>query len=156
MTDATALWAAVVVSYDADGLIALTNVRDNAATTIDTTAGEDAAQEVIDLWPLYAQEAYSSTDSTHVAVAKHGVIAVLWRRGGTATTIEQVKWDEVFSPEGMIAKIRRTGPRGRQTPVSNSGVSQKSELSNGRAVRGWSDREALPVGFLSRRTLAED
>ena len=100
---ATALWAAVVVSYDADGLITLSNIRDRSATTIDTTAGEDAAQGVIDLWPVYAQETYDASDSTHVEVAKQAVIALLWRRGGSSTTIAEVKWDEIFSPEGLIA-----------------------------------------------------
>lgn len=155
---AAALWAAVVVSYDADGLISLTNINDNAATAIDTTIGEDAAQDVIDYWPIYAQEEYDSTDSTHVAVGKMAVIAVLWRRGGTSTTIEQVKWDEIFSSDGMIAKVRRTGPRARQKPKSNSGVSQRSELSNGRRVRDWADPDALPLGrtYLPRRVISDD
>jgi len=156
---ATALWAAVVASYDSDGLIELTNIRDRSATAIDTDVGENAAQGVIDLWPAYAQEAYDSSDALHVEAAKQGVIAMLWRRGGSASTIEQVKWDEVFSSEGLIAKVQRTGARGRQGPNSNSGVSQRSELASGnRAVRGWSDPDSLPGGrgYMPRRVIAGD
>lgn len=153
---ATDLWAAVVASYDSNGLLRLTNIESNEATAIDTTVGEDAAQTVINLWPIYAEEDYDATDATHVEVAKMGVIAVLWRRGGTSADIERVKWDEVFSPEGLIARVRRTGARGRTAPQTNSGVSQKSELQNGRAVRGWSDDESLPEGILPRKTVAED
>lgn len=154
---ASALWTAVKGSYDSDGLLELTNIRDRAATTIDDAVGEDAAQAVIDLWPAYAQEDYDSTDSMHVEVAKQGAIAMLWRRGGSASSIEQVKWEEVFSPEGLIAKVKRTGARGRQGPKSNSGVSQRSELtSNGQRVRGWSDPDSLPTGYLPNRRIAED
>lgn len=140
---ASALWTAVKASYESTGLVTLTNIRDRAATTIDDTAGEDAAQEVIDLWPIYAQEDYDASDTAHVAVAKQGVIAVLWRRGGTATNVAQVKWDEVFSPEGLIARVKRTGARGRQGPSSNA---------TSDAYRGWSDRDSLPSGILPNRS----
>lgn len=154
---ASALWTATKTSYDSDGLITLSNIRDRAATTIDDTVGEDAAQAVINLWPIYAQTDYDASDATHVEVAKRGVIAVLWERGGTASEIAKVEWDEVFSPEGLISRVRRTGPRGRQGPSTNSGVSQKSELaSGGQRVRGWADRESLPTNYLPNRTLADD
>jgi hypothetical protein len=153
---AAALWTAVKTSYDADGLITLTNIRDRAAATIDDTAGQDAAQGVIDLWPAFAEETYDSADSLHVEVAKQGVIALLWRRGGSATTIEQVKWEEIFGPDGLIARVRRTGARGRPGPSSNSGVVTGSDLSeSGRESYGWSDRKALPTNFLPRRTFEE-
>lgn len=153
---ASALWTAVKASYEINGLITLTNIRDPNASAVDDTIGEDAAQAVIDLWPAYAQEAYDASDATHVEVAKHGVIAVLWRRGGAATTIAEVKWDEVFSPDGMVARVRRTGARARQGPSSNSGTSQRAENADGRNYRGWSDRETLPTGFLPNRVSADD
>jgi hypothetical protein len=156
MTAASDLWAAVVASYDSDGLIALTNVRDRGATSIDETIGTNAAQAVVDLWPIYAQAAFDETNATHVEVGKRAVVAVLWSRGGASTSIAKVEWDEVFSPEGMIARVQRTGARGRQGPSSNSGVQTRSELANGRPVRGWSDRDSLPVGYLPRRTLATE
>lgn len=156
---ATDLWASVVTSYDSDGLIALTNINDRSASSVNTSVGENAAQGVIDLWPIYAQEDYDAADAIHVEVGKRATIAMLWERGGSSTNIAKVEWDEVFSPEGLISKVKRTGPRGRQGPSSNSGVRQKSELtSDGQRVRGWSDPESMPTGrnFLPRRTVAED
>jgi len=149
---ASALWTAVEAAYDEDGLVTLTNIRDRSATTIDTTVGQNAAQEIIDLWPYYTHATYDATDSGHVAVAKHGVIALLWRRGGTAAAIAEVKWSEW---EGMVARVKTTGARGHVGPSSNSGVTQASELASGQRVRGWSDRESLPPGFLpSRKTVS--
>lgn len=138
---ASALWTAVKASYDEQGLLTLTNIRDRAATAIDDTAGEDAAQEVIDLWPSYAQTDYDATDSRHVAIGKHAVIAVLWRRGGTAAGIAQVRWDEVFSQSGMIASLRRTDARARSGPKTNANTTYSS----------WSSRDALPHGILPSR-----
>lgn len=151
---ATNLWAAVVASYDANGLIPLTNTRNRAATTINTAVGESAAQAVIDLWPAYAQEPYDEADATHVEVAKMGVVAMLWRRGGTSTNIAKVEWDEVFSADGLITRVRRTGPRARVSPASNSGVQTTSEDIGGRPVQGWSDPGSMPPGILPSRRLA--
>ena len=154
---AAALWAAVKVDYDTDGLVTLTNIRNRAATTINDTVGEAAAQAVINLWPAYAQTAYDAANLLHVEVGEMAVIAVLWRRGGSSSTIEQVKWDEVFGDDGMLAKIRRTGPRGRMAPASNSGVEQAPEQdAAGGPVRGWSDRESMPTNYLSLRRSASD
>lgn len=152
MADKNTLWDAVKARYDSNGLISLTNIRDGSQTTIDDTVGTEAANGTINLFPVSAQEAFDVTDGAHLEAAVMGVIAMLWRRGGTSSEIEQVKWDEVFSPEGIIAKVRRTGPRGHQGPSSNSGVSQKSELtSSGSQVRGWADRESLPPYTLPAR-----
>ena len=153
---ATTLWAAVVTSYEANGLIQLTNLRNPAASSIDTTAGEDAAQQVIDFWPIYAQSALDETDSAQVQVAKMAVIAVLWRRGGSALSIAKVEWEEVFGDGGLISKVKRTGARAHAVPQTNSGVSTKSELAHGRSVRGWSDRDAMPHGILPSRLIADD
>lgn len=157
MADQDTLWAAVVTSYDAAGLIALTNIRDRNATTVDTTAGTDAALGVINFWPAFAQVAFDVTDGLHLEVAKQGTIALLWRRGGSSTSIAKVEWDEVFSPEGLISMVRKTDARSHRGPSTNSGVTQKSETTqSGQRVRGWSDRDALPVNYMPRRTIAED
>lgn len=155
MTQAADLWTSVVAAYDSGGLISLTNIRDRSATAVNTTTGQNAAQEVIDLWPAFAQVAYDDTDALHVAVARQGVIAVLWRRGGSASTIEQVKWDEVFGDDGLLAKVRRTGARGRVSPLTNSGLSSSpDQTSDGRTVRPWSDPDSFPTGTLPlRRTV---
>lgn len=157
MTDATDLWDAVLVDYAADGLVTLTNPGDPTADSVDNTVGQNAAQAVINLWPAYAQEDYDGTNALHVEVGEMAVIALLWRRGGSATNIEEVKWDQIFGPDGLLVKVQRTGARGRQGPSSNSGVTQKAEAtSSGQRYRGWADRESLPVDYLPRRTVAED
>lgn len=151
MTAATDLWDRVTSDYDANGLIALTNIRDRSQTTINDVVGQAASQAVIDLWPIYAQVDYDETSTAHIAVAEMGVIAMLWRRGGSADEIQRVKWEEVFGSDGLISKVRMTGPRSHSVPVSSSGVQQASELSNGRYVRSWSEPDSLPPGFLPAR-----
>lgn len=151
MAAADDLWTAVVAAYDSDGLVTLTNIRDRSATTIDTAAGTAAAQAVIDLWPAYAQVVYDEFDALHVEAGILGVIAMLWRRGGTASRIEQVKWEEVFGDDGVLSKIKRTGARGRQGPASDSQF-QPSVYT--RAQRPWSDRGSLPPGLLPNPTSA--
>lgn len=157
VTDASALWTAVVAAYPSQDLVSLTNIRDRDATTAVTAAGESAAQEVIDLWPLYAQVEYDSDNSTHVTVAKRGVIAVLWSRGGTAVQSAKIEWDEVFGDSGTISRVRRTGPRGRRGPVSNSEFEQPTGLAGARTVRPWSHPSSLPLGIMpNTRTTGYD
>lgn len=157
MSAAGDLWTAVKADYDPEGLLTLTNIRNPAATTIDDANGSAAAQAVIDLWPLFAQAEYDPADNANLQVAEMGVIAMLWRRGGASSVIEQVKWDEVFGSSGLLVKLRDTNARARIVPVSNSGVSQAPERdAGGSTVRGWSDRESLPVGVLSNRISATD
>lgn len=154
MTAAT-LWASVREAYETEGLVNLTNPRANNATAINDDRGLSAAQEVIDLFGLYAQIEFDVTVSSHLAVGRSGVIAVLYRRGGTSSEIAKVEWDSVFGEDGLAAKLKRTSPRGRQGPSSNSGVTQPSELgSSGRRALPWSHPNALPGGrdFLPRRT----
>lgn len=151
------LWNAVLSDYDLDGLVTLTNTRDRSATSIDHEAGRRAAQAVIDLFPIYAQAEFDNANPQHVEAAELGVIAMLWRRGGSASAIENVKWDTVFGDDGLIAKIRKTQPRGRIRPASNSGTQQSSELnSDGSKIYGWSDPAGMPAGFLSAPKSAED
>ena len=159
MTAASDLWVSVVANYESEGLINLTNPRDNNATSITTAYGQTAAQEVIDLFPIYGQVTYDETSTLHVAVGRRATIAVLYSRGGTSSTIAEVEWTDVFGDSGIITKLKRTSARARQGPNSNSGVQQKSELtSSGGKVRGWSDPDSLPGGrsYLPRRTIAED
>ena len=129
-------------------MLTLTNVRDRNASSVDETAGTLAAQSVINMWPIYAQVAYDASDDTHVEVAAFGVIAVLWQRGGTAQSIQQVSWDAVFGDGGMIEKLRRTNPRAHRGPKSNSSIQTSAENENGVAPYGWSDRKSLPPGLL--------
>lgn len=156
MTTATDLWDEVVDAYDEDGLVALTNIRDRGATTILTATGVKAAQAVIDMWPSYAEAEFDPTIPLHVVTAVRAVIAVLWSRGGTAATIAKVEWDEVFGDSGTIAKVRRTGARGRSVPRTNSGLQSSPQTINGQLVRPWSDVDSLPPFLPTRRTAAGD
>jgi len=139
------LWAYVESVYDADGLVTLTNIRDRSATTVNDTVGLAAAQSVIYLWPAYAQVDFDELDGLHLEVGAVAVIAILWRRGGASSEIEEVKWDQVWGPEGMIQKVRRTDPRGRAGPKSNSGTITSSESGT---QYGWSDLRSLPAGYM--------
>ena len=156
MADKDTIWTAVKARYDNSGLISLTNIRSRSASTVEDTVGTEAASGVLGLWPAYAQEAFDVADTLHLEVAVRGTIAMLWERGGSSASIAKVEWDEVFSAEGLMGKLRRTGARGRQGPSTNSGVTQKAEAVNGRRRRGWSDEASLPVNYLPRDTLAEN
>jgi len=145
MADAEDLWTAVKASYDEAGLVTMTR-RSNSATTIDDDIGEDAASSVLALWPMFAQIPYDGTVPAHVEIAKQGVIAILWRRGGASTTIEQVKWDTVFGDSGLIAKVRDVVARGRTAPVTDSRAVARGDLTPGRPRRpSWS--ESVPSGI---------
>lgn len=148
---AGALWIEVKKSYDEQGLIELTGVRDPAQTSISDARGERACQSVINMWPMYAQETYDSTDSLHVEVAKEAVIAMLYRRGGTSQTIANTKWENVFGEGGLISMLRKTNARSRQAPSTNSGLTHKRENATGGNKRPWASAEALPDGILPNR-----
>ena len=147
MTDATDLWTAVKASYPAPYLLQLTNRGATEQTTINDTVGENAAQGVIDLWPAYVQAEYDATNALHVEAGKQAVIGMLWRRGGSSTEDAKVEWSEIVGPDGVLAMVRKTGARGRQSPATNSGVESIPEDRHG-PVLGWSDPNALPNGLL--------
>ena len=149
---ADTVWAAVKTRYAADALVSLTNRTDTSASTIDDTVGTAAATSFLALWPAYAQVEFDVADAAHLEVATFGVIAVLWRRGGTALETAKVEWDDVFGAEGMIARIRRTDPRSHRGPASNSDVARA--VDTGGPYLGYADRAALPEGILPRRRRA--
>jgi len=154
---ATALWTAVTSAYSAQAMTELSNPDDRAAVAASTANGENAAQAVIDLWPLYAQVDYDASNDLHVQVGVMAVIAVLHRRGGSSSTIDKVTWDEVFGDDGMMTKVRRTGPRARQRPVISGSTERSSEATAaGGNVRPWSDRDSRPAGLSPDRNPADD
>ena len=147
MTDATDLWIETKRCYNETDLTSLTNIRNQGASGIDDAVGERACTDVLALWPAYAQVAYDGTDSLHVMVAKEAVIALLWHRGGTAAGVSGAKWDDIWADGGLISKVRETGPRGRPSAATNSGLTQSSELqASGQRSKPWSDPAALPQG----------
>ena len=148
MADKDTLWAYVKTTYDAAGLVTLTNRSVRSATAVDDVVGLAQSQSVLNLWPAYAQVAFDAADPLHLEVAVEGVIAMLWRRGGAATSIEAVKWDTVFGEGGTIEKVRRTNPRSKRGPSSNSAVQTSREDSSGQKSYGWSDPRSLPQGTL--------
>ena len=145
MADKDTLWAYVKTVYNSTGLTTLTNIGAPEATAIDNDVGTAAALSTINLWPAYAQVSFDVSDALHLEVAAVGVIALLWRRGGASSEIEQVKWDTVFGDGGMIEKVRRTDPRAHRGPKSNSGTITSQESGT---QYGWSDKAALPPGYL--------
>ncbi len=148
MANKDTVWAYTKTVYDAAGLVTLTNVRDRTATAIDDDVGTAAAASVLNLWPLYVQASFDVTDATHVEVAARGVIAILWERGGAATSIERQKWDTIFGAGGIAERLRNTGARGRPGPASTSGVTSSGDSDDGTLRRPWADRRSLPPGFL--------
>lgn len=153
---ATALWAAVVASYPANVVLEQSNLGEPGATTVNTANGEAAAQEVIDLWPVYAQAPYDSANATHVAVGKIATLTMLARKSGKTSSAATVEWDQVFGGDGMIARIKETSARAWPAPASNSGVTTRRENADGVNIRGWSDRESLPFGILPSSMPARD
>lgn len=156
MADKDTVWTAVKARYDSASLISLTNINDRDQTAIDDTVGTEAANGTLNLWPAYAQVEFDVSDGLHLEVAVRGTIAMLYERGGTSTDVAKIEWEEVFSNDGLMGKLKRTGPRGHQAPSSNSGVTTSSESSAGRNVMGWSDRKASGAQFMTaRRRLAD-
>ncbi len=154
---AAILWASVVNSYDNKGLRTLTNIRDRSAPSIDTTMGESAAQEVIDLWAIYAQADFDATVDLHLAIGRQATIAVLWNRGGSATNIERIKWDTVFGDDGLLEKLRETNARSHPAPTSNSNVRQPSGLmSDGTRKLPWSHPDSFPINTMPSDRSAND
>lgn len=156
MTAATDLWEAVKVSYDAKQLISLTNIHQRNQTTINETVGDDAALGAINLWIIYAQVEYDENNGLHVEVGKRAVIALLWERGGVSAAIAREEWTEVFT-DGVIDRLKRTGPRARMSPSSNSNVAQHSGLrSDGTKSEPWADTRSLPGGIMPSGRSARD
>jgi hypothetical protein len=148
LTDAALLWQATRDAYSAAGLVTLTNITARSETSINDDAGTSAAQHVIDLWEIHAQTPFDILSTTHVAVGTQAVIAVLWRRGGSATQIEQVKWETVFGDDGLIGKVRKTGPRAHGVPaISGNTKSKREGTLQGGPILPWSDPGSLPVNF---------
>lgn len=148
---ATLLWASVVAAYPTSDLVSLTNPRNTQGTGVDTAWGEAAAQETIDLFPVYAQVAFDANDPQHMAVGRHATIAVLYSRGGTAQSGARMKWEDVFSDSGLLGRLRKTSARGHASPQTNSQVQTASEAQGGAPVKPWAGRESLPGGLLPNR-----
>ena len=154
---ATDLWTAVTAAYSTQALMDLTNPDDRSASTANATKGEAAAQAVIDLWPIYAQEDYDASSSLHVQVAVMGTIAMLHRRGGSSSEVDKVTWEEVFGPDGALMKLKRTGARARILPQISGNTQRSTEgTTSGTPQRPWSDSDSRPEGLSPDLNPADD
>jgi len=158
MADKDTLWTEVKTAYAIKGLVPLTNIYDTSDESVDDTVGTAAARQAIALFPAYAETAFDITDELHIAVGVRAVIAVLWERGGTSPTIAKEEFTAVFGSEGLIGRVKKTGPRGHKAPKTNSNLTQPTGLTSaGQRKIPWSSPESLPLsgrGILPNDTIA--
>lgn len=135
---ASELWAAVKSRYDEQGLISLTNIRKRNAGSINNDVGEQAADDVILAFYTDVQTDYDHTSDYHLAVGVEGVIAMLWKRGGTAATIAKVKWEDWVERAKTLKNVE---PRGHAEPNTTSGLQPTKDGENISGRRHpWADR----------------
>lgn len=144
------LWTAVRARYSDQELRPLTNVRQPNATVVDDAAGTAAALTTIRMFGIYAETDYDEANPIHLEVATFGVIAILFQRGGVAPNVAEIEFGEVFGPDGMIQRIRRTDPRAHGLASKSGNARRSPESRDGRAVMPWSDRERIPEGIVPR------
>lgn len=129
-------WDAVKDRYDAQALAELTQQRDTTDGTIDDTVGERAVTAVTSLWPVYVQEAYDETEQGHLELAVEGVIAMLFKWGGTTHRIAQVRWDEWLD---FARAWRNTHARARIIPDTSKPDTQQKSQPPSTPHTPWSD-----------------
>lgn len=141
------LWTAVKDRYDEQGLISLTNVRDRSKKVIDDDTGTQAAADVILSYYIDVQADYDETSAIHVMLATEGVIAMLWKRGGTAATIQRVKWEDWIARAQALKGVE---PRGHAAPGTNSTLQPTRDCYGHTPCRPWADKINFR-GLLPRR-----
>jgi len=151
---AATLWTATKARKDAYAILSLTNPRDTSAVTPNDSVGEQAAADVLGFWSIYAQEDFDESNEAHLVAAVEGVVAQLWRRNAPTSEAADRAWKLVFGDDGMVAKIRSTGPRSAQGPVI---ARRRDEVSrDGYALRSFGDRRNVPAGVLPKRRREDD
>lgn len=128
--------------YGLDGgqaLIELTNPRDPAASSIDTTVLQRACDDIESgEFRTYAQQAYDSTDRQHVNVACEGVVAILMKWGASARNLQRIEWGDWVARCRDLAAV---SSRGRIEPSTSSELTPSDEVQGGETRRPWSDPE---------------
>lgn len=137
----------VQARYDNQSLVELTNPRDpsggGAPTTPNATKLAQAASSIQNgYFPLYVNATYDSTDALHVEIACEGVIALLFKWGGTATNVASVTWAEWVERAQALAEVD-TGARDKILPTSNSSLTRSTEVEAGETVRPAFDDDAF-------------
>jgi hypothetical protein len=131
-------WTAVTDRYDNQALVELTQQRDTTTGTVDATVGERAVTAVTALWPVYVQEDYDDTNQGHLELAVEGVIAMLFKWGGTTHRIAQVRWDEWLD---FARAWRNTHARARIVPTTNKPDTEVKSPAPSTNYTPWSDKQ---------------
>lgn len=127
-----ALWDEVLLRYDTQTLVELTNPR-TKAETVNTTLGTRAATAVTATYfPTFAQMDYDSTLAAHVEIGTEGVIAVLFKWGGTTLNVAKVEFDSWVE---RLRALRNVGPRQKVPPTTSSELTASDEVSGSAEVR---------------------
>ena len=145
------LWTAVKDRYDEPGLISLTNVRKRNEGTINDAVGTQASKDVILSYYIDVQTDYDPASEVHLMLACEGVIAMLWKRGGTAATISKVKFEDWILRAQALKGVE---PRGHAAPGTNSSLQPSPDCGGHTPCRPWADRMNFR-GLLPRRGRAD-
>jgi len=132
------LWDAVRDRYDPQALAELTQQRETYDGSIDDAVGERAVTALVALWPTYIQEEYDETDQGHIEVGVEGVIAMLFKWGGTTHRIAQVRWDEWLD---FARAWRNTHARARIIPTNSVPDTKRSSQAPSTPYTPWSDNK---------------
>lgn len=141
------LWTAVKARYDEQALLELTNLRDTTAVAIDDAQGERAVLSVVAFFPVYVQEAFDETDDGHLAIACEGVVAQLFKWGGSTHRIAETTWD---AWKQLCAEWKSTHARARIVPVTSVPTTLVSSDAPTTPHTPWSDPERF-TGLLPNR-----
>lgn len=142
------VWTETKAAKDPNVLRALTRPRDTSATMIDDAVGERAAADALAFWEMHAQTPFDAANPQHLAVAVEATIAQLWRRNAPTSDAAERTWRTVWGDDGLVAKLRATGPRGAQGPAL--GYAYDTRNARGRRRRDFGDRRDYPRGILPR------
>ena len=124
------LQAEFQLRYAAQKVIELTNNNDVSATTVNDTTLDEAAQDAIADFLIYAGLVYDNTVNTHIAVAVKGVEFYLNDRigvfGGDIRDGLFEKWKE------RLRDLAKITSRDRILPKSNSNLDVTEDASDGK------------------------
>lgn len=141
------LWDAVKDRYDDQALAELTRQRDGTVGSVNDAMGERAVTAITSwAFPVYIQETYDSTEQGHIEVGVEGVVALLFKWGGSTHRIAEVRWDDWME---MARAYRNTHARARIVPESSTPASEQRSTPTTSPHTPWSDPKRFD-GFRSR------
>lgn len=99
---------------DTQRLVELTNPRDQAATSVDSTLLGKAATDVeTDMFPMHAGAAYDATKAGHVTAGVQAVLAMLESYGATSRSAAEAAKNnavEILEAVANISSRERVSP----------------------------------------------